>query len=108
MHAPNRGLSRLSERNVESVEAEIAQEKASALSRMSTRFQEAMARLEAFDPEGAEAGEREKLVAAAGEALWYYVVQREAIGLRDVGMVLREFRVPREVYVRMGMGQRRG
>ena len=40
---------------------------------------------------------------AAGEALWYYVVQREACGLRDVEIVLREFRVPREVYLRMGL-----
>ena len=98
MRTPRGALSRLAERNVESVQAEIAQEKAAALSRMAARLTEALARLEAFE----DAAGRKTLVSAAGEALWYYVVQREACGLRDVEMVLREFRVPREVYLRMG------
>ena len=38
----------------------------------------------------------------AGQALWALVVQREACGLRDVESVLREYGVPREVYLRMG------
>ena len=63
-----------------------------------------MGRLGAAEPGAAE---REDALAAAGEALWYYVVQREACGLRDVGTVLREFGVPREVYLRMGMRRKR-
>lgn len=54
------------------------------------------------DPGPADPAGRAALVAAAGEALWYYVVQREAIGLRDVDAVLREYRVAHEVYLRMG------
>lgn len=105
MRVPNRALSRISERNVDSVQAEIAQEKAAALGRVATRLEEALARLREFDaaPDAAgDAAQRGRLVAAAGEALWYCVVQREACGLRDVEATLREYRVPREVYLRMG------
>jgi hypothetical protein len=103
MRVPNRSLARLSERNVDSVQAEIAQEKAASLGRASTRLTDAMERLEALGPAAAD---RAEAVAAAGEALWYYVVQREACGLRDVESVLRDFRVPREVYLRMGMARK--
>lgn len=107
MRVPNRALSRASERNFDGVQAEIAQEKAAALGRMATRLEDALARLREFDaaPPDAEAdapARRCRLVAGAGEALWYYVVQREACGLRDVGEVLREYQVPREVALRMG------
>ncbi|MBW3631270.1 MAG: hypothetical protein KY464_18555 [Gemmatimonadetes bacterium] len=99
-------MARRSAENLEKVQAEIAQEKAASLGRVSSKLEEAMARLEAFDAgirSGAGAGTRQPLVDAAGEALWYYVVQREACGFRDVESVLREFRVPQEVYLRMGM-----
>lgn len=91
--------------NLESVQAEIAQEKASALARAAGRLEDALAALRAFDEEPPAQGDtaaRRPLVDAAGQALWYYVVQREACGLRDVESVLREYRVPREVYLRMG------
>lgn len=106
MRVPNRALSRMSEKNFDSVQAEIAQEKAAALGRMATRLEDALARLRELDAEAGQDADapsrRSRLVAGAGEALWYYVVQREACGLRDVGEVLREYRVPREVYLRMG------
>jgi hypothetical protein len=47
-------------------------------------------------------------VGAAGEALWYFVVQREVLGLRDSDAVMRELRVPREVRLRMGLNRQRG
>ncbi|MBV9772435.1 MAG: hypothetical protein JO040_00700 [Gemmatimonadetes bacterium] len=100
---------------VEALHYEVAQEKAYALARMSGRLQEALRALEAFDTAHAgplELGlalERKELVAAAGEALWFYVVQREVCGLRDNEAVLRELRVPREVRLRMGLNpSRRG
>ena len=102
MKPPTGPLSRMAARNVESVEAEIIQEKAASLARMSNRLREAMARLEEHDASGSAPEARPGLVAAAGEALWYYVVQREAAGLRGVEEILRDFRVPREVYIRMG------
>ena len=108
MKVPNRSLARLSEKNLASVQAEIAREKAVSLGRVATRLEGAIGALEAFDADpAADPGARAGLVAAAAQALWYYVVQREACGMRDVAIVLHEFRVPREVYVRMGMPPRR-
>ena len=45
----------------------------------------------------------------AGDALWCFMVQREACGLRDPRPVLRDYRVPAEVRNRMGVftGRRR-
>ena len=46
---------------------------------------------------------RSALVQAASHALWCFMVQREACGLRDPRPVLRDYRVPAEVQNRMGM-----
>lgn len=109
MQTPGGPLARARARNVESVQAEIAQEKAASLARISTRLQDAIARLEGHDAARADdPDERARLVAAAGEALWYYVIQREACGLRGVEGVLRDFRIPREVHLRMGPARRPG
>jgi hypothetical protein len=104
MATPGTPLFRHASRNLESVQAEIAQEKAAALGRIATRLRDALARLAELDatPGDPAPAERQRLVAAAGEALWYYVVQREACGIRDVESVLRDYRVPRDVYLRMG------
>ena len=102
----NKALSRLSKSGLEGVQVEIAQEKAASLGRAATRLQNALSRLRAHEqtpaPDDEANTERKRFVGEAGEALWYYVVQREACGLRDVEFVLREFQVPREVYLRMG------
>jgi hypothetical protein len=45
---------------------------------------------------------RAALVAEAAYALWLFVVQREACGLRDSRTVMREYEVPAEVRDRMG------
>ena len=112
MRVPSRGLARIQEENHAKVVAEIAQEQAASLGRAGAKLEGALARLRSFDAGEREpdAGpdERERLRALASEALWYYVVQREAVGARDVETVLREFRVPREVYLRMGVAPRRG
>ncbi|MGI9182303.1 MAG: DUF6665 family protein [Longimicrobiaceae bacterium] len=96
--------------NLDAIEYEILQEKAAALSRFGNRLQQALDALRAFDARqsgGTAAGaedlrERQSLVNAAGEALWYFVVQREVCGLRDNEAVLREHGVSREVWLRMG------
>jgi hypothetical protein len=89
---------------------EIVQEQASALGRMGRALEEALAALQEFDavhprsdaPASAR-GERRTLVAKAGHALWMFVVQREACGLRDSGAIMREYKVPAEVQQCMGM-----
>jgi hypothetical protein len=89
---------------------EIAQEQASALGRMGRALEQALARLREFDAaqpgSGAPASAqqaRRTLVIEAGHALWMFVVQREACGLRDSRAVMREYKVPGEVQQCMGM-----
>ena len=88
---------------------ELAQEKASALGRLGRALEsalEALARFDAGDQRDTSPAEgpqlRASLVAEASDALWHYVVQREACGLRDLRYVLRDYRVPGEVAARMG------
>lgn len=85
---------------------EIMQEKAAVLARMGRGLQKALEELESFDAAGGDPAERDALVGAAGEALWYFVVQREVLGLRDTEAVMRELRVPREVRLRMSLNRR--
>jgi hypothetical protein len=101
---------------VEVLGYEILQEQASALGRLGRGLEAALAELRAFDdahPRGdaATASEvppevrqaRRALVDAAGQALWMFVVQREACGLRDSRNVMRDYKVPAEVQERMGI-----
>jgi hypothetical protein len=104
-------LSRLWTENPTAVlDYELAQEKAVALGRLGRRLEGSLAALTEFDarhPQGTARtvdAERKRaaLVAAAGTALWYFVVQREACGLRDGPQVFRLYGVPGEVVARMG------
>jgi hypothetical protein len=86
---------------------EIAQETASALGRHGRALEAALKELAEFDVADAQhetydRTARAALVAAAAQALWQFIVQREACGLRDAGMVVRMYRVPAEVQHRMG------
>ena len=82
---------------------EIAQEKASALGRLGRRLEGALAALAAC-PRTADCDPkvRESLLEQAGYALWLFVVQREACGLNNSTQVMQNYRVPKEVYARMG------
>ena len=87
---------------------EIAQETASALGRQGRALEAALKDLAEFDaadrpPGTTDPAARTALVAAAAQAFWHFIVQREACGLRDGGMVVRMYRVPAEVQDRMGM-----
>src|SRR5437016_1873114 len=89
------------------LEHEFAQEKASALGRLGRALEAALAALAEFDRNdaGEETIRRERraaLTAQASVALWEFVVQREACGLRDLRQLLRDYRVPPEVAARMG------
>jgi hypothetical protein len=91
---------------VDVLEHELLQEKVATLARMGAKLNTALEALAAHDaahPKRADDAERAELVAAAGEALWYYVVQREVCGLRDTDAVLRGLGVPREVQLKMGI-----
>src|SRR5215813_10674974 len=89
---------------------EIIQEQATALGRMGRALEAALAKLREFDaahpraraPVSAQQA-RQTLVIEAGYALWMFVVQREACGLRDSRTVMRDYNVPAEVQERMGI-----
>ena len=93
---------------------EIAQEQVAALGRSGRALEAALAALTAHgegEDDGTRTGAsrptRAKLVQDASDALWCFIVQREAIGLRDPRPVIRDYRVPAEVQNRMGtFGQR--
>jgi hypothetical protein len=101
---------------VEVLGHEILQEQASSLGRLGRGLEAALAELQAFDAarsglegtaESALASGhrrvRQALLSAAGNALWMFVVQREACGLRDSRSVMRDYKVPAEVQDRMGI-----
>jgi hypothetical protein len=96
---------------VAALDYEIAQEQASALGRLGRALEAALAALSDYDSAHAAPAAREaaraRLVAAASDALWCFMVQREACGLRDPRPVIREYRVPAEVHARMGVFHRR-
>ena len=88
---------------------EIAQEKAAALGRLGRGLEQALAALASFDAEHPELGRsddtrrlRSTLVETAGHALWLFIVQRDACGLRDAKAVMRDYGVPAEVQARAG------
>jgi Family of unknown function (DUF6665) len=93
---------------------EIAQEQAAALGRLGRALEAALAALSRHDRTDAEndnsttrpspaTAPRDRLVQQAGDALWCFIVQREACGLRDQRLVMRQYRVPAEVQNRMGV-----
>jgi len=95
---------------VDALDYEIAREQASALGRLGRALEAALAALAQYDRDDRESGaKRAQLVQDAGDALWCFMVQREACGLRDPRPVIREYRVPVEVQNRMGVfaGRRR-
>jgi hypothetical protein len=104
LRLPNRPPSNLWRQSPASaLDYEIAQETAAALGRQGRALEAALKALADFDADPAQGtAARRALVAAAADALWQFVVQREACGLRDFAMVLRMYRVPAEVRDRMG------
>jgi hypothetical protein len=101
------------------VDHEIAQEQAAALGRLGRALEAALAALAQHDRADRERdGDatnrpsptgplRERLVQEASDALWCFVVQREACGLGDQSFadqrsIIRQYGVPAEVRNRMG------
>jgi hypothetical protein len=88
---------------------EIAEEKAAALGRMGRALEAALSRLREFDADhprldapASMQQARRALVMEAGHALWMFVVQREACGLRNSRTLMRDYDVPGEVQQCMG------
>jgi hypothetical protein len=93
---------------VRTFEIDIMAEKAAALGRTGARFERALAAYdEACADAESDARRREELGDAAARALWEFVVQREACGLRNTEAALREYAVPAAVRRRLGIMRRR-
>jgi hypothetical protein len=89
---------------VDTVQREIAEEKAGSLGRAGLRLQRALEVFRAHE-HGAEQGlssSRERLLWDLVERVEAFVVQREACGLRDTRQVLAFYGVPREAVARVG------
>jgi hypothetical protein len=86
---------------VAALDYEIAQEQVSALGRMGRALEAALAALADHERAGGGGGgdgaARARLVQDASDALWCFMVQREAMGLRDPRPVLRDYRMLKEV-----------
>lgn len=89
---------------------EIAQDMASALGRLGRALEASLKAIEDFDAantlpatDASSPDARRKLVASAGNALWEFIVQREACGLKDTRQVMRDYRVPADVQSRTGV-----
>jgi hypothetical protein len=93
---------------IAALDYEIAQEQVAAFGRLGRALEAALAALAEYERNhGERDATRARLVAEASDALWCYMVQREAIGLRDPRPVLRDYRVPAEVHNRMGVFRNR-
>jgi hypothetical protein len=96
---------RLDRAPIDVLNYEIAQEKAIALGRMGRALEQALAKLREFDAAHVLASTQQArrfLVTEAGHALWMFVVQREACGLRDSRAIMCDYEVPGEVQQCMG------
>jgi hypothetical protein len=90
-------MSRVGDARHSAIESEIAGEKAASLGHAGRRVEAALgAWREAADDN------RERLLDAAADAVWGFLVQRELVGLRDRDAVIAHYQIPREVLNRGG------
>ena len=90
--------------------AEILAEKASAYFATIRKIEAAIAALQAFDhtttaglpPAPTRVRRRDDLLAEAGEIVWFFIIQREALKLPYYEELFAEFEIPHEVRNRMG------
>jgi hypothetical protein len=100
---------------VDVLEYEILGEQAATIGRLARELRESLDALQAFDERAGGGGapvdrrdpQRQRLVDAAGYALFNFVVQRDCAGLRGTEHVLKQYAVPPEVRARMGVARPR-
>lgn len=88
------------------LEADLVAEKASSLGHHGRLVEQALAALREFDAAGGDPETRVALVRKAAREVWSFFVQRELCGLRDQKQIIRDFRIPGEVLVRLGAVER--
>ena len=82
----------------------FAAEAAAALGHSGRKLRKALDALNRYDqsPNSYGTRTRDEFVAAAAEAFWSYVVQREQFGLMDPDYIAAEYEVPEDVQRAMG------
>jgi hypothetical protein len=86
---------------------ELNAERAASLGAAARKMEAAIAALRAFDAGDRPTGvTRADLVADAAERVWYYVVQRDALGWHDHTFAFATYDVPAELIARMGPRRR--
>jgi hypothetical protein len=108
---PPRSLAPRPDVALDALQHEVMQEKAATLGRLTQAFEQALAAWRAGEADAAAAGggdegRRAALLDNAADALWSFVVQREACGLRNTEAVLREYGVPAVLRLKMGVVRR--
>lgn len=86
----------------DALDHEVLAEKASALGRVGAKAEALLARLEADGRKDGDGEARLKLVGEVAEAVYAWFIQRELCGLRRHDQLIRDFRIPREVLIRLG------
>jgi hypothetical protein len=94
----------MSERFVDALKQEVAEEKAGALGRCGRRLEHALGLFRGHETSNDSRADarRERLLWDLAERVEALVVQREACGLRDSRHVLRFYDIPREAIARVG------
>lgn len=96
------------------LEYELLAEKAASLGRVAKKMEEVLCALRTLDQELAatktptteQRARRMSLLEDAAEQVWFYVVQREAMGIREHKTAFELYQVPGEVQRRMGPRRR--
>ncbi|CDZ56733.1 DUF6665 family protein [Neorhizobium galegae] len=84
------------------LEYELMSERAAALGRQGLKVEEALAELNAWDPERGNEVLRESLRDDAADAVWALFIQREICGLRNNRDIIKRYAIPSEVLARVG------
>ena len=84
---------------LEVLDYELVSEMATALGAAGRKVEEVMGRLHAHS---GDSESRKVLLKEAAAAVYAYFIQRELCGLRRHHDVIREYRIPNEVLVRLG------
>ena len=94
----------MTERFVDVLKHELAEERAGALGRSGKRLEHALDVFRDYEAGSAARGDgkRERLLWELAERVEAFVVQREACGLRDSRHVLEHYDIPREAIARVG------
>ncbi|WP_157017015.1 DUF6665 family protein [Mesorhizobium xinjiangense] len=96
---PSDGIAKRQEA-LDALEYDFLAEKAAALGRAGEKMERVLKRLAESDEAAGEGAER--TLKEAADAVYAYFIQRELCGLRRHDEIIRQYRIPGRVLVRLG------